>query len=210
LRQSLAADSKNWKARATLLAYYATTRDISGDELRKARLEQIGWLVRNSPESGLLANPLSRINALGDPLQDSSGYSQIRDLWIEQASANPDNSDIIAHAADFLKVADPEKAIELRVAGGNKNTKAPSVLGEYYALAALGVTGLDLQRGLPASAAARMPDTAFAQNARTVLMSSADASLLMGGLATITIAGKSLAKANHLPEGYGDFAKRSF
>jgi hypothetical protein len=207
IQQSLAVDPKNLKARATLLAYYAATKNISGDETRKARLEQIAWLVKNVPESWLSENPLARINEQGDPLQDQSGYSQVRDLWLQQASTSPDNSNIIAHAADFLKVADPEKAIELRLAGGNKNTNAPSMLGEYYALAALGVTGLDLQHGLPATAAGRMPDTPFAQKARATLMSTNDASLLMGGLATVTIAGKSLAKTNHLPQGYSEFCE---
>ena len=207
LQQSLAADPKNLKARATLLAYYAATSNIPVDELRKARLEQIAWLVKNAPESGLSENPLARINAQGDPLQDPPGYLQIRDLWLEQASANPDNANIVEHAADFLKVADPERAIELRLRVPSKSTNAPSVLGEYYALAALGVTGLDLQRGLPATAAQRMPDTPFAQKARTTLTSTTDASLLMVGLATVTIAGKSLTKTKQLPEVYSELCE---
>ena len=205
--QSLGADPKNWEARATLLAYYSTTKNISGDELRKARLEQIAWLVKNAPESGLSASPFARINAQADPVSDPSGYSQIRDLWLEQASANRDNANIVEHAADFLKLADPEKAIELRLGVRSKNLNTPSILGEYYALAALGVTGLDLQRGLPATAAERMPDTPFARKARTTLTSTTDASLLMVGLATVTIAGKSLAMTNHLPEGYSEFCE---
>jgi TonB family protein len=203
-QQSLAADAKNINARATLLAYYANAKGTNSDELRKARLEQIAWLVQNAPESNLCASPLAQINALGEPLRDPPGYAQVRELWLQQVSSNPDNAGILAGAADFLKIADPEKAVELRMAV-NKNANLPSLLGEYYALAALGVTGLDLQRGIPASATDKMPETPFAQKARSTLTSTSDGSLLMVGLATVTIAGKSLAKTGHLPAGYSEF-----
>jgi TonB family protein len=205
VQQSLAVDPKNINLRTTLLAYYANAKMPNKEELRKARLEQIAWLVQNAPESHLMTSPLSQINAQGDPLPDPSGYAQVRELWLQQVSSNPDNAGILAGAADFLKIADPEKAVELRIAAENKNPNVASWVGEYYALAALGVTGLNLQRGLPASATDKMPETPFAQRARSTLTSTNDASLLMVGLATVTIAGKSLAKAGHLPAGYAEF-----
>ena len=89
----------------------------------------------------------------------------------------------------------------------NKKADAASAPGQNYALAALGVTGLDFKRGLPVSAAERMPETPFAQKARSTLMSTADTAQLLVGLATVTIAGKSLAKAGHLPAGYAEFCE---
>ena len=204
--KSLAAAPENINARAALLAYWANAKLAKTEELRKARLEQIVWLVQNAPESVLWASPLLHINAQGGPLEDPSGYAQVRGLWLQQASSNREDAEMIGHAADFLKIADPEKSLELRMSI-NKNANPASWLGENFGMAALGVTGLDFERGLPASAAENMPETPFAQKARSSLMSTNDASLLMAGLATVAIAGKSLAKAGHLPGGYAEFCE---
>ena len=207
VEQSLAADPKNINARATLLAFYASEKSANIEELRKGRLEQITWLVQNAPESALWASPLVQINAQGEPLPDLTGYAQVRDLWLQQVSSNRENSSILGHAANFLRIADPEKALELRILAANKNVNTSSSPGENYALAALGVTGLDLHRGLPSSAAEKIPETPFAQKARSTLISAIDPSLLLVGLANVTIAGKSLAKAGHVPAGYAEFCE---
>lgn len=202
--KSLEAAPENINARATLLAYYAYGKLPKTQELRQARLEQIAWLVQNAPESALWASPLLQINAQGEPLRDPSGYARVRELWLKQASSNREDDEIIGHAADFLKIADPEKSLELRMSI-KKNANPASWLGENLGMAALGVTGLDFELGLPASATEKMPETPFAQKARSSLMATNDASLLMAGLATVGIGGKSLAKAGHLPAGYAEF-----
>ena len=207
IRQNLAADPKNINARATLLAYYATAMSANSEELRKGRLEQIVWLVQNAPESALWASPLVQINALGGPLQDSVGYAEVRDLWLQQVASNPENSNILGRAANFLKIADPEKALGLRILAESKSTTPPSSLGENYGLAGLGVTGLDFKRGLAATAAEKLPETPFAQKARSTLVSTSDVPLLLTGLATVTIAGRSLAKAGRVPDGYAEFCE---
>lgn len=78
-------------------------------------------------------------------------------------------------------------------------------LGDLYALAALGVTGLDLKTGLPAAAGEKLPVTGFAAVARSALSSTPDARIVLSALASFTAGGRALAKLNRLPEGYADW-----
>ncbi len=204
LRESLAAGSADINSRAALLAYYANPAIPNSEEVRKARLDQIVWLVQNAPESNVLANPVAQINAQGDPLQDPSGYEQVRKLWLDRLAANPGDTSLVARAISILRIADPERAEELCITSATEEIFREACQGRIYGLAALGVTGFDLKKGLPFSAAPRIPDTPYAQKARSALMSTDKVSLLMYGLATVTLAGKSLDKSRHLPAGYAE------
>jgi hypothetical protein len=126
----------------------------------------------------------------------------VRDLWLRQLSMDRDKPAILSAGTNFLRVADPEETEQFLSSAAPKNKEAAIWLGDLYGLAALGVTSLDLNTGLPASADARIPDTPFPHKARAALRNTDDARILLSGLAAVTAGGRSLAKAGHLPEGY--------
>jgi hypothetical protein len=203
LERGLAGNPASLRDRIALLAYFASEpAAANSDETRKARADQIAWLVENSPDAAVLDSPLALINAAAGPLADQAGYERVRDLWLPHVSWDPDKPGILSHGTNFLRVADPEKTEELLVAAAAKSKDAAIWLGDLYGLAALGVTGLDLNTGLPVSAGARIPDTPMARKARAALRTTGDARVLLSGLAVVSTGGRSLAKAGHLPEDY--------
>ena len=206
VRQRLESDPNSLEARAILLAWEARPKPENNDESRQLRAGQIAFLVGNAPDSDILGSPLVLLNNVPtDPLSDSAGYEQVRTLWLNQLALSSGNPTVIAHAVNFLRVPDPEKTEQLLLPVVNKVEGAPVWLGDLYGLAALGVTGLDLKTGLPARAGERLPETAFAQKARSTLASTVDARVLFSALATVTAGGRSLAKLGRLPAGYADF-----
>jgi hypothetical protein len=187
----------------TLLAYLANApAAANGDEIRKARVKHIAWLVENLPDAAILDGPLALINAAGGPLADPAGYERVRDLWLARISSETDKPAVLSHGTNFLRVADPEKIEQVLATAAAKSKDAAVWLGDLYGLAALGVTGLDLNTGLPVSAAAQIPDTPFAHKARATLLATGDARVLLSGLAAVSAGGRSLARAGHLPEGW--------
>lgn len=203
LEQGLAENPASLRDRITLLAYFANAPAAANwDEIRKARVKHIAWLVENLPDSPILDSPLALINAAGGPLADQAGYGQVRDLWLAQFSLDPDKPGVLSHGTNLLRVADPEKTEQMLAAATAKFKNAAVWLGDLYGLATLGVTGLDLNTGLPVSAGAQIPETPFARKAREKLRATGDARVLLSGLAAVSAGGRSLAKAGHLPEGW--------
>ena len=75
-------------------------------------------------------------------------------------------------------------------------------LGDLYGLAVLGAKGLDLTTGLPAAAEDRVPETPFTKAARSTLLSTTDARVVLSALSSFTAGGRALAQLKRLPEGY--------
>ena len=203
LDHGLADSPQSLAARITLLTYFANAPAVANtDTISRGRADQIAWLVENLPDSPILDSPLALINAAGGALADQPGYQRVRDLWLRQLSMDPEKPAVLEAGTNFLRVADPEKTEQLLITAAAKSRDAAIWLGDLYGLAALGVTGLDLNTGQPVSAGAQLPDTPFPHNARAALRNTDDARVLLSGLAVVTAGGRSLAKTGHLPEGY--------
>ncbi|HYL78386.1 MAG TPA: energy transducer TonB [Bryobacteraceae bacterium] len=202
LAQRIDADPSDANARATMLVYLAGAKGGDAGEVRKTRLQNILWLVQNHPDLDILGGPYSLINTGAGPLQDDAGYRQVRDLWLEQLAHPPSDQVVLEHATNFLRLADPERTEQALLPLLSKMDTAGEWMGNLYAFAALGVTGLDPATGLPVAALARMPETAFARKARSTLAVSTDARVVLSGMASMNVAGRSLSAAGHLPEGY--------
>src|SRR5581483_9882640 len=149
----------------------------------KIRSENIAWFVEHDPESQFLGSPLVVINSLDGPLADKNSYPQIRALWLKQLEQKPDDRAILEHATNFLRVADPFAAESALLPMINKIDGAAVWLGELYGLAALGVTGLDPETGLPA-AAADPQNSPFAAKANSAIAASTDPRIVLS--ATLT------------------------
>ncbi|MGA2737521.1 MAG: energy transducer TonB, partial [Bryobacteraceae bacterium] len=66
LEQGLVESPASLRDRVTLLAYLANApAAANGDEIRKARVKHIAWLVENLPDAAILDGPLALINAAG-------------------------------------------------------------------------------------------------------------------------------------------------
>src|SRR4051794_5695224 len=145
LEKALEARPHNIGARSTLIVYYSS----HGSE---ARVRHIAWMAKNHPDEPFLGTSWSLINAAGAPLADAAGYEQVRRIWIEQAAKNPSDDAIFGNAVNFLRVADFEIVESMLENEVGKHPMAQVWLGDLYGLAAVGVTGIDLRSGLPASA----------------------------------------------------------
>jgi len=203
LEQNLPPESASQNARTTLLSYLAGAPAAANpEEIRKARARHIAWFVETWPEAPILDSPFVIINAAAEPLADRAAYEHVRELWLQQLARDPASQTILAHATNFLRIADPEKIEPLLLEGAKKSRAAAVWLGDFYGLAALGVTGLDPKTGLPSSAGERLPETAFSRRARTILKGTNDARVLLSGVAAFTAGGRSLANLGRRPEGY--------
>ncbi len=123
---------------------------------------------------------------------------------MNQLARSPQDRAVLEHATNFLRIADPEKTEQVLLGAARSVDAAAVWLGDLYALAALGVTGLDLKTGLPAAAGEKLP-VGFAAVARSALSSTPDARIVLSALASFTAGGRALAKLNCLPEGYADW-----
>jgi TonB family protein len=209
LEQDLIPDMKSVEARSKLLIYSTETAATNSKDASELRARQIEWLVQNSPEERVLANPLVTINTSTGALPDPETYRQVRDLWFQQLSSKPGDPVILEHATYFLRISDPEKTEQLLLPALKEVPEAPIWLGDLYGLAILGVNGLDLKTGLAVSAGPSLPVTEFAKKARLGLMTgTTDLKILLSALNTFTANGRSLARASALPDGYAPLCQQ--
>ncbi|HEY4362544.1 MAG TPA: energy transducer TonB [Bryobacteraceae bacterium] len=201
LEEKVSKNALDTFSRASLLAFAAQT---GGEQARKLREDQLAWLVPHSPDDDLLGSPL----ALIDIREDKAGYQRIGEMWITQIKEHPENFPIHQHAIQFLKLADPDTAekLILRIIAADKDAYA--WIGDLYALQTLGVTALDPHTGLPAAALDRLPENTFAQKTKSTLDSTTDARLVLSTMQNLSIQGRALAKAGHLPQGYAGWCER--
>jgi TonB family protein len=204
LEQTLIRNPEKKDERRTLLAYAATH---PGDDARRIRSQSIAWLAEYLPNSDLPTSPLALINSAGGPLPDPAAYAAIRTIWLNQVRQASDKHDILEPASYYLRVADPEETEQVLLPEVGRDGRAAVWLGDLYALAALGVNGLDLVTGFPVSASEGLRDAAFAKKARSILAESGDARVIISALNTVGIAGRSLAGVGQLPAGFREFCE---
>ena len=190
--------------RIQLLEYY--TAQSASEATRTARDAQLVWLIQNHPNAEILGSPAAVINSAGEPFADPAARAQAETLWFQQIARHGDDFKILAHAMNFLRFANPAKAAEILL-GCKGWPKAAVWIGNEYGFGAIGVMGLAPATGQPIIE----PDdhaSKFATAARTALLTSTDAKVVLAGLAAVTLTGRELGASNHLPPGYSEFCQQ--
>jgi TonB family protein len=191
---------KDSKTRAKLLAFYATHADVPNYEsVQKSRARHIFWLILNDPEASVLGLPLSLINRSGEPLADESSFQQGKALWQRQVLSKPDNLRVLEHAALFTMVAEKETSERFILALMQKDHTYTAWLGELYALAALGITALDIKTGEPLTASEAERQSQFGQRALSSLRVSSTPEIIRSALTVATEASRKIASVGALP-----------
>jgi len=89
--------------RVQLLAFYAA----SGVTANEKRYDQIIWLITNRPDDfGMGQLPHVYMYASIDP----NGYRLAKEAWLAQTELHPENPKVLANAASFLSIYDPDLA----------------------------------------------------------------------------------------------------
>ena len=94
-------------ARAQLIGYYFI--QFLDEAARARRQEHVLWLIKNAPEANVLAIPEASINST----LETEGYVKGKDAWSWQLEHNPNNLEILNHAASFFRLSDTQLAIQL-------------------------------------------------------------------------------------------------
>lgn len=109
LEEKLAKDPNDVLLRTQLLGFYSPSRSRPDENVLAAIREHVIWLVRNSPEAEVLGEPEAMIDHTADP----EGYSEGKNVWMNQLDSDPNNVTFLGHAAMFLWFGDREIATEL-------------------------------------------------------------------------------------------------
>jgi hypothetical protein len=199
-------ESETKGTRTILLAYYATTGSVDGDSARKARLDLISWLIQNDPHNAILKSYYAFMNSSGEPLADPSAVSELTNQWIEAVKQNPTDVQTVTGATNLLRITNPTAALQMINALPNSARKS-NLLGNVYSVAALGITAISPDHGLPiATASHSLPETEFAVIARKTLLASTDLSLVLSGMQA-TADAHVLSDTQSLPSGYPEFCQ---
>jgi hypothetical protein len=191
-------------SRASLIGFASAN---VGEEFRRLQRRQIAWMVRNSPESSALGLPSSMLFNEGTLLVDPDGYKEVRSIWLDQLAVKPADPIIVGHASYFFRLSDRETAEKLLLDAMPKVSGASGWLGELYGLAALGVTSLDYTNDMTRTTGLSLPDSGFGKHAQSELLNSSDARVVLSALATVTSAGRNLARLRSIPAGFADFCE---
>lgn len=96
LEERLATDASDLGVRSQLVVYHH--RHGSGDpSSRAAHTGHVLWLIRNTPEAGILGTPHGQI----DSHSDAEGYIAGKDAWASHLEREPTNLAFLGHAASF-------------------------------------------------------------------------------------------------------------
>lgn len=132
LESALAAKPDDMAARTKLLGYYFMAGRGAGDA-REHRRKHVLWVIKNHPASDLAALPYCGM----DSITDAEGFVEAKKLWLEQATAHPQDAKVLGNAAAFLLLADRKLAEDFlkrakKVEPGNPQWA--DNLGQLYAL----------------------------------------------------------------------------
>lgn len=180
----IAAHPDDLTARRRLLTYYLHRhRDPA---LRKARVEQIAWMVEHYPGARLFDQRAWIVDTRDE------GFARVRELWLRQVKRFPHDLQVLANAGLALSLSDREAAAEWL-------KKVPNTAwerGMLYADAITGVTARTPYYGIGAvdPAAARSP---FARRVVEEMRRSTDAVLVFHTGWHLHLAAESLCAREH-------------
>lgn len=112
LEEQALADPENLETRIKLLSLY---NEYAGKELKREGAEQklskqVLWLIENKPAlTGFLG---SRLTATGYCFRPKT-FATLRQAWLEQVSATPNEAAVLGNAAKFIAWIDIETAADL-------------------------------------------------------------------------------------------------
>lgn len=171
--------------RIELLSYYASTPSgLDLSTVRQARLPHILWLIQTDPKEGLglfqVATGVYRVNCTGDALADPGGFKRVSDEWLGQVKSHLGDADIQRGAVNAIQYCAPEVAEQMLL-----QTRNGSGLGQLYATAVLGVTGLSYTSMDPIGSDPAFRERPFAQKARAALEQATDRDLVVTAASTM-------------------------
>ncbi len=143
LEEKLTFDPNDVTTRTLLLGYYDGMRSIHDDSAKVAIRRHVLWLIRNSPESEVLAHPEASVDHIRDP----EGFAQAKKAWMDQVRNQPKNAMVMGNAEQFFMHGDRRASIEFLKHAQSldpSNPKWPKELGHAYGLLAyLGSGAMD-------------------------------------------------------------------
>ena len=179
VESELAAQPEDLRARLALLRFYAGQGGATAERAKKARREQILWMIEHHPEHPVLSEAAGIIDGTVSQLADA--FARCRDAW-EKALAEHPVFDVYANAIFFYKTADPRRAREIAKEGLKRypgNPRIANKLGMLMGLTIAGVTRADLY-GNGTSFDESVATSSLAEDDRKALAASQDSNLLSG------------------------------
>ncbi|QDT95015.1 tetratricopeptide repeat protein [Gimesia aquarii] len=119
-------------SRTQLLGYYSVKKYLN-PAAREANQKHVLWLIKNAPESKILATPYGQLNAILNPL----AYRQGKKAWEVQIEKEPQKLKLLQSSANYFLQHDRElakKLLQKAQALDPKNQKWPAALGQLYYL----------------------------------------------------------------------------
>src|ERR1700674_3214517 len=110
LEAAIAKNPDDLSARTQLLGYYFRARFTSA-EAKEGHRKHVLWIIKNRPEATIAGLSYCGINAI----LDNDGYSEAKQLWLEQTQAHSTNAAILGHAAQFFLIHDRHLAEDLLI-----------------------------------------------------------------------------------------------
>lgn len=90
-------------ARTVLLGFYQG-KEFEDEECRRKREQHVLWLVEHAPEAAVVASPEAEL----DEYLNADAYAKAAKLMKEHVAKNPDNTRVLANAAQFLLFTEPD------------------------------------------------------------------------------------------------------
>jgi hypothetical protein len=206
LEQDLPSAEAVNHARTSLLIYYAKGLP-DASKAREARAGLITWLIQNYPEDEILGSPAGIINVSGEPLADAEAQDRAKQLWLRAVKASPNNQAVAEHAVNLIRIADPEKALEI-LAGMRTWLRAGAWIGNVYGLRAMGVSALDPHDGSAVAVDETILRSNTARSAQTALLNASDAKVVLSAMATVESAHARLSQTPLWMPEHQDFCQR--
>ncbi|HBL47086.1 MAG TPA: RNA polymerase subunit sigma-24 [Planctomycetaceae bacterium] len=141
---------KDSEARVKLLGYYFT-KQFADAAARKAKQENVLWLIENEPQSKIMGSPFGQMDAI----LDGEAYTRGKQAWEKQLKAQPDNLKLLDHAANYLMLHDRDLAKQLLEKAQKLDAENPQWardLGQLYSLDMQSSSSLKAQKDAAAKA----------------------------------------------------------
>jgi TonB family protein len=212
LEENLGKDPEDVSSRAKLLGFYFihSQGGMPIEEVRKARLGHILWLIQHHPDSELLATSEATIDATGHALADPHGYETARAAWLAQTEKYKDSTRVLLNAARFFTLPDMELAADLLKrahAVDPQNRNVSRLLGDIYAKGILGET-MTNQNNLPTAADPELANGPVARKFREELEKSDDVNVIGQAGYILAFHGSVLSAVGKAPPDYSELAER--
>jgi hypothetical protein len=141
LETRLDARPDDINARVALLRYYLQSTEAA-DRVTPLRRKHIAWLIEHQPWQNELGSASGDIDPAGDP----EGFAQASAAWQKALDAAQPVFDAYAHAVEFYKTADPQRARRIAEDGLKRypgNAHISRMLGTVMANGIVGVKTAD-------------------------------------------------------------------